>query len=123
MALVVASRLLGIVLATTMGLVPLAPAEHVHEAEEHGHHERIVHRHAESHVADHHSNGHENVLDDEDGPVLTASTAFNLPQSPARAVASPPAVVWLPVPPPTAAAHDAIAVDDPLIHGPPRAPA
>ncbi|MEQ1761204.1 MAG: hypothetical protein ABL986_23085, partial [Vicinamibacterales bacterium] len=115
MAVVFVSRILGVVLAAAMGLVPLAPPEHVHEAEEHGHRERLVHRHAQAHDADHHSNGHENVVDDEDGPALATSTIFSLPKSPARAVVAPPSGVWLPVPPPTAVAHDVIVADDPLI--------
>jgi hypothetical protein len=128
MTLVAASRLLGIVLATTMGVVPLAPPEHLHEAEEHGHHELLVHRHAQPHSAahhgtSHHADGHDGVLDDDDASVLTVSASVTLPLSPIRASAAPPAVPWFPPPPLVARAHGPICIDDPLIHGPPRAPA
>jgi len=123
MTFVAAHRLLGIVLATTMGFVPLVPPEHVHEGEEHGHHETVIHRHAQPHALTHQAHAHEGVLaDDDDAPVLTVSASFTLPSSPGRVVVALPAVWWFPPPPLVIRVHGRIGIDDPLIHGPPRAP-
>lgn len=51
------------VLASAIGLLPLAPREHVHEVEApDGHHQTVAHRHASSHLG-----GHDRTHDRESG--------------------------------------------------------
>ena len=51
-----ASRLLAGVLGIAMGLLPVAPPEHVHEAEEQGHVHAVIHRHLKPHgILEHHA--------------------------------------------------------------------
>lgn len=42
-------RLLAACLAVCVGALPMLPATHVHETEEHGHHERLAHSHRAAH--------------------------------------------------------------------------
>jgi hypothetical protein len=123
MAQVTFLRVSGVVLAVTIGLGPIVPPEHVHETEEHGHHRMVVHRHAEAHglsvpAAPHHREVHE-----DDDPVLTLTPLFTVPGVPAVPPASTATVVVLPEPPVPVAFHRAGDSNEPLIHGPPRAPA
>jgi hypothetical protein len=109
------------VLAAALGLGPIVPPEHVHETEEHGHHQRLAHRHADAHplvpVAPHDGAFHD------DDPVLTLAAIYTVPPVLAVAPPSPDSVVVLPAPPLAAAFHRAGDSREPLIHGPPRAPA
>jgi hypothetical protein len=123
MAQVTFLRVSGVALAVTIGLGPIVPPEHVHETEAHGHHRMVVHRHAEAHrlsvpAAPHHREVHE-----DDDPVLTLTPLFTVPGVPAVSPASTATVVVLPEPPVAAVFHRAGDSNEPLIHGPPRAPA
>jgi hypothetical protein len=123
MAQVTFLRVSGVALAVIIGLGPILPPEHVHETEEHGHHRLVVHRHAEAHrfsvpAAAHHPEVHE-----DDDPVLTLTPLFTVPGVPAVPPASSSTVVVLPEPPVAVAFHRAGDSNEPLIHGPPRAPA
>jgi len=75
-------RVLGLVLAAIVGLVPLVPAEHVHEVEEHGHLELVVHRHVGNHSlfpATAHHDDHRLVLDHPDAPINTRDQDYIVP--------------------------------------------
>lgn len=124
MAPVTFLRVSGVALAVAIGLGPIVPPEHVHETEEHGHHRMVVHRHAEAHrlsvpAAPHHREVH----DEDDDPILTLTPLFTVPGGPAVPPASPATVIVLPEPPVGVAFHRAGELNEPLIHGPPRAPA
>jgi hypothetical protein len=127
-------RLLAFVLTAAVGVLPMAPPEHVHDVDHDGHHETLAHRHAGGHaqhaagVIDHddhdrdHDAGHAPVaaLDDEDSVLAALSTptwtrpALDAPDAPATAV-----VAWiLPPAPATRVGH--VADVERLIHGPPR---
>lgn len=119
---VMASRLLAAVLATALGLLPVAPPEHVHEAEEHGHAHAVIHRHLEPHgiLNQHHANRHPELKDD-DGPVLTLTAAYTGPL--AAFTPAAPQVAGVLIEPPSFHAFERPFADvDLLIHGPPRAP-
>jgi hypothetical protein len=114
------------VLIVALGLLPLVPPAHVHDAvDEAGHHDRVAHRHAESHHAAEplplvdgreptHVEDAESVVSTLD-PVFIGSSAFTLPVPalPVEAVILAPDVA-------------STATFDPFverqIHGPPRAP-
>ena len=87
------SRLLAGVLVAAMGLLPVAPPEHVHEAEEQGHVHAVIHRHLKQHgILEHHAE-HHSTVDDDDGPALTLTTIYTVPapltlHSPARIVST-----------------------------------
>lgn len=108
-------------LVAAMGLLPIAPPEHVHEGDEHGHAHVVVHRHQALHgVADHHRQ-HESAVEDDDGPVLTLTTVYTVPI--ARGMPAPPPLVHFLAEPPAPNRLDPPAIDVArLIHGPPRAP-
>jgi hypothetical protein len=117
-----ASRLLAGVLGAALGLLPVAPPEHVHEGEEHGHTHVVIHRHVQPHaILDrHHADRHPELKDD-DGPVLTLTAIYTGPLAPFAAI--PPRVVGVLIEPPTLRAIERPFADvDLLIHGPPRAP-
>src|SRR5262245_6928993 len=105
-----------------MGVLPIVPPEHVHEAEEEGHIQVVVHRHLQAHgLLEHHSDHHPATVDHDDGPVLTLSAVYNVPA---------PFVIWGPrrpvsarLEPPEPRRLERSSTDvDILIHGPPRAP-
>jgi hypothetical protein len=119
---VCARPFLGVVLVIAIGLIPLAPPEHVHEVEEHGHVEFVVHRHAGGHELAHAAHdGAARTVDHQDPPVATLDQDYIVPAiarlgMPARTVAS--ALVE-----PTAARRITVrGFVERLIHGPPRAP-
>ena len=115
-------RVAGALVAAVLALAPLLPAQHVHEAEEHGHAQRLVHQHLSPHalLADAGLRGH---VEDGDEPILTLTTLFTV-RAHVHAVVAPPAVVVAFVePPPARIFHRSAAFVEPLIHGPPRAPA
>src|SRR3954471_14733300 len=88
-----ASVLVAGVLAIATGLLPVAPPEHVHEAETQGHVHAVIHRHLKPHgILDHHEE-HHSAVDDDDGPTLTLTTTYTVPTplslgSPARIVSA-----------------------------------
>lgn len=116
-----ASVLVAGVLAIATGLLPVAPPEHMHEAEEQGHVHAIIHRHLKPHgILEHHAE-HQSTLDDDDGPALTLTTIYTVPAP--VALTSPVRIVsaWIEPPPPALFERPSADVDI-LIHGPPRAP-
>ncbi len=122
---VLVSRLTGVVVLTAaIGVVPIAPPEHVHETREEGHHHQlVVHRHSQAHGASHHSAEHEGLLEDDDGPVLVLPATYTVPPAPNGAIAAPSTVVRLIEPPSVKSLHRPADFVEQLIHGPPRAPA
>jgi hypothetical protein len=118
---VTVSRLLAAVLATALGIVPLAPPEHVHEADEHGHHQRVVHRHFDEHRLAPEA-GVRTHVEDDDTPVLTLSTFFTVPAAHLAAEAPPMEAVRFDPPSPAVSFYRTPFVER-VIHGPPRAPA
>ena len=123
MAALMFHRLLGLALAAVIGTLPMVPPEHVHEVDDHGHIEFVVHRHATPHgvTLAHHDDATE--VDHQDAPIATLDQDFVVP-SPAR-VAMPASIsVARPVVPPVATGtFRQIAYTGRLTHGPPRAPA
>ena len=116
------SRLVGYVLVAAVGWIPIAPPEHVHEEEEHGHETLLVHRHLGAHALLSHASGHEQVLDHEDAPILTFESVYVVPAA-QSAVAEPPSIVVATIDPPAGEIlHRSRDYVERLIHGPPRAP-
>ena len=113
-------RLIALVLTAAVGWIPVAPPEHVHEAEEHGQHHAIVHRHAAAHTATHHDRDHDGVLDDDDGSILTLEPIYTVPSAVTLSIPSAPIAVRLDPPVYTFAIKTEYV--ERLIHGPPRAP-
>ena len=115
------SRALVGVLGLAMGLLPVAAPEHVHEREEHGHAELVVHRHIPQHgLLDHHRE-HQASVEDDDAPILTLTTVYTVPASmvltgPERLVSS-----LIEPPKPEGIERPQTKFEVP-IHGPPRAP-
>jgi hypothetical protein len=118
-----AFRLVGVSLIAAIGFIPLAPAEHVHEFEEHGTHQKIVHRHSEGHAALDHSAGHHGVVDHDDALILMLPTVYTVPTAPADAASPEVAIVGLLEPPLARRLHPGTEFIERLIHGPPRATA
>ena len=116
------SRLVGLVLVAAVGWIPIAPPEHVHEEEEHGHETLLVHRHLGAHTLPQHVSRHEQILDHEDAPILTFEPVYVVPSAP-NAVAEPPSIVVATIEPPAGEVlHRSRDYVERLIHGPPRAP-
>jgi hypothetical protein len=119
MTAVSARRVLGLFATVAIGLLPVVPPEHVHEVEEHGHVELIVHRHLQGHgVAPLHEHS---AVDHDDAPVATLDQDYILPSSPhVHAVAHTMSVVLAPPPLPSRLRFSAFV--ERLIHAPPRGP-
>jgi len=115
-------RVAGALVAAVLAVAPLLPAPHVHEAEEHGHVRWTVHQHLSPHalVPDAGLAGH---VEDHDEPILTRRTIFTVPAHHHGVTAPPARVVAFVEPPPVRIVHHSAAFVEPLIHGPPRAPA
>jgi len=115
------SGIIASVLSLAVGLLPIAAPEHVHEREDHGHAELVVHRHMPPHgVLDHHDAQQASVEDD-DAPILTLTTIYTVPASlilaaPERFVSS-----LIESLEPQRIERSGTKFDVP-IHGPPRAP-
>jgi hypothetical protein len=108
-------------LALALGILPIAPPEHVHDAEEQGHHHLVSHRHAQPHGMLEHAVEHHSSVEDHDGPILTLTTVYTVPLQ--QHVAIPPQVVVALLEPPIPQLSERPSTDvDILIHGPPRAP-
>ena len=112
--------LLAIVLSTAIGSIPIAPPEHVHEADEHGDHHVVVHRHAAVHTGLHHAVEHDGVLDDDDGTVLTLEAIYVVPSVVALVAPLGTLPTQLEQPGYTFVAKTQYV--ERLIHGPPRGP-
>jgi Ni/Co efflux regulator RcnB len=113
-------RILGVVLAVLVAGLPMAPPEHAHEADDHGHERLLVHRHLDAH-SNAHQVDHEGVTNQDDHTILaldavhagpSSITILADPATAAVALAQPPAIVLL----------SNQGNFEPLIHGPPRAP-
>ncbi len=116
------SRLVGLVLVAAVGWIPVAPPEHVHEEEEHGHETLLVHRHLGAHALPHHALRHEQILDHEDAPILTFDPVYIVPST-SNLVAAPPSNTVATIEPPAGEIrHRARDYVERLIHAPPRAP-
>lgn len=106
---------------TALGVLPVLPAEHVHEGSDaEGHHVLVVHRHVQLHTVDARASGQRPTVDhsdpfaiDLDG-VYTASGRYLLQ--------APLAVAAVIVRPTLRAAPARRRFSDQLIHAPPRAP-
>ena len=115
------SAIIASVLSLGLGLLPLAPPEHVHEHEEHGHAELLVHRHAsQHHLAEHHGD-HQSAVEEDHEPILTLTDLYTAPApltlaAPERLVSS-----FIEPPQPERVEQSQNKFDVP-IHGPPRAP-
>jgi len=115
-------RLVGLALVAAVGWIPVAPPEHVHEEEEHGHETLLVHRHLGAHARSQHWSRHEQILDHEDPPILTFDPVYVVPSA-LNAVAEPPSIVVALIEPPAGEVlHRSRDYVERLIHGPPRAP-
>jgi hypothetical protein len=114
------SRLLAIVLTAAIGSIPVAPPEHVHEADGHGDHHVVVHRHAAVHTGLQHAADHDGVLDDDDGTVVTLEPICIVPS--VVALVAPVGTLPTQLEPPGYAFAVKSEYVERLIHGPPRAP-
>jgi hypothetical protein len=105
-----------------MGIVPLAPAEHVNEAEEQGHLQVVVHRHLHEHgLFEHHADRRSGTVDHGEGPVVTLSSVYNIPTS--IVILGLPRTAGTVVETPAPRRLERTSSDpEILIHGPPRAP-
>ena len=115
------SGIIASVLSLAVGLLPVAAPEHVHEREEHGHAELLVHRHMPPHgLLDHHRE-HGASVEDDDAPVLTLTTVYTLPVS--MILAGPERLVISLIEPPRPERIERSQTKFEVpIHGPPRAP-
>ena len=116
------SRCLALLLAAAMAWLPLAPPEHVHEAEEHGHQHLLVHRHASTHYFALAGQHHDGVFDDDDAPVLTLAAVFTVPAPPDGVAPALTHSLILPAPPLSTTVDRTPEYVERQIHGPPRAP-
>jgi hypothetical protein len=122
MATVLRNRLVGLVLVTTVGWLPVAPPEHVHEEEEHGHETLVVHRHLGAHSILQVATQHDRAVDHEDAPVLTFDPVYVIPPATAAIGQAPSRVLALLDPPVVDTLHRSREYVERLIHAPPRAP-
>jgi hypothetical protein len=121
---VASCRFFSVALVLALGLTPLAPPEHVHETLDQGHHHVLVHRHGQAHAGEHHSpNANHGVFDDDDGPVLVLSTPYTVPHAFVRVIADPASEYRVMAPLAMERVQGRVNFVEPLIHGPPRAPA
>ena len=119
-------RALRLVLAAVIGLLPLAPPEHVHRAEAMDGHDAVVaHRHGEAHNAEpgHDADRHHEELSADDAH-LAAATIDSIYIASNTYTSHPPAVVPVRVLEPSMVETPPVPFDfiERLIHGPPRAP-
>jgi hypothetical protein len=122
MTAVFRSRLIGLALAAAVGWLPIAPPEHVHEADDHGHQRMVVHRHLAPHTLPRHADHQGRVFDDDDAPVLTLNVVYTVPTA-TSIIGRPPSVESAIVAAPLSGArYRSPEYFDPPIHGPPRAP-
>jgi hypothetical protein len=74
-------RLLASALSIAIGLLPIAAPEHVHDREDRGHAQVVVHRHMPPHALVEHHGEDRAALDHDDAPVLTLNTVYTVPGS------------------------------------------
>lgn len=117
-----ALRLWPLVLAAALGIVPIGPQEHVHEAtDESGHHTLIAHRHTQLHGLDASSSVERATLDHPDPIALFPDDAYTAPASYVQPMPLLSAAL-VPIPPATSVVDGQRRRSDQLIHAPPRAP-
>lgn len=118
------SRLWSVALVLVIGLLPIAPPEHVHEVEREGHLDFVVHRHAKVHTGAgfHERHGGTHTVDHPDAPLVMLDQDVTMP-SVAR-LAGPADIHRSDViqPPPSTQLPVASFVER-LNHGPPHASA
>lgn len=116
-----AFRTLSLALTAALGLVPLIPAEHVHETETNGHRQVVVHQHSSPHAIGHPPGDRDGrrAFDHPDDPVLTLSTVYTVPtaQLPAVRCLTVVAMIQPLVAEPDLALSGFV---ERLIHGPPH---
>lgn len=118
-------RALPLVLAAAIGLCPLAPPEHLHEATDaDGHHDQVAHRHTLLHVSDtdsdHHDDEGVHVEDADHDALVNVDAVLPMPTAPAS-FATPAADVVRILAPANYQRMLPAAFVEQLIHGPPRA--
>jgi hypothetical protein len=113
-------RILGVVLAVSVAGLPMAPPEHAHQADDHGHERLLVHRHPGAHSNAHHVD-HQGVADQADETILALDAAHAVPSS-ITILALPATATVALAEPPAVALLSTQGNFEPLIHGPPRAP-
>lgn len=118
MTAVLTRRLLGLIVTLAMGVLPVVPAEHVHEVEEHGHVARHVHRHLQEHAV---AVDHDALDHDDEAPARTLTQHY-LVQTPTHPGAPAELVAVLLVPQPSTVHLAYAGFIERLIHGPPRGP-
>ena len=118
------ARLWPLVLIASLGIVPIGPQEHVHEAtDDTGHHMLIVHRHAQLHgfelglelSVEHGTVDHPDPTALFPDANYTAPTGYMLPTPYVRAIVAV-------IPPDAPVIDRRTRAADQLIHAPPRAP-
>jgi len=124
---VILRPLVGLVLVAAVGLVPLASPEHVHEVEDHGHVQVVVHRHLQAHgivAADTHHDGRDaaRTVDHSDGPITTLDQHYVVRTVARLALPASSVPVTFAEAQPSHRIGFAGFINQ-LIHGPPRAPA
>lgn len=121
MSFVKVARSLAGVLTVALGILPIAPPEHVHEGEEQGHHHVVIHRHVQAHGLVETAAAHQASVDDHDGPVLTLTAVYTVPAQ--HVVGGELQPVGDVLEPPISELRQRPSPDvDILIHSPPRAP-
>jgi hypothetical protein len=113
---------LALALAASVASLTVVPPAHVHDEDEDGHHELLVHRHLSAHVLLHHEFSH-GVIDHADERIVTLDDVFTIPSAPVPVTAPPVATVTILDSPAVVLQVRLPRYVEPLIHGPPRAPA
>jgi hypothetical protein len=117
------SRVLAGLVGAVLGLLPVAPPDHVHAAQEEGHVHIVIHRHLEPHGLLHHRDASNLAFDDNDDyPIVTLTLVYTVPVAPSVAPLVRYSLGALIGPPPPLRSERAIVDVESLIHGPPRAP-
>lgn len=132
-------RVLSLLLVAAIGVLPVAPPEHVHDVETDGHHAVVAHRHAANHHR--HSPPHDDhddhdgrqvhpddgpdvdhrasaTLDDEDSVVALVTPVWTLPSVDPPDAPATAQVGWI-LPPPACTHAGHVGDVERLIHGPP----
>lgn len=122
---VILRPLVGVVLVAAVGLVPLASPEHVHEVEDHGRVEVVVHRHLQAHgivtVGAHGRHDAARSVDHSDSPITTLDQHYVVRSVGQLALPASSDALIIAAPQPSHRAGFSGFIDR-LIHGPPRAP-
>ena len=117
----VEGRIFAAFLAGVMALSPVAPPEHVHDRDDHGHHAFVVHRHVPPHVWGHDDFGilGSRGVDDDDAPIATLNPVY-IPQFSSVEIGVPVSAGPLAFAPSSPRVSMRSVDVERLIHGPPR---